>query len=323
MKIIPIFNGTKLKKLFVFAFLLFFAKTVTAQIFDHDTNLRSLVSAEHEFSQVSEQRGTRAAFIAFLADDGVIFNPAATLGKPLWLSRKDAPGVLTWNPVWADVSVAGDLGYTTGPYEFRQSNDEPAVGNGYYLSIWRKDTSGVWKVVCDIGTRNASPQNQLTLAYPLKAKTSPKKIDLESERVRLLKAETRLAKILSGNRKDGDLFELLGEQARAHRMNKFPISERAAIVDEFRSMHGKFSSKIESLRLAKSGDLAYTYGTYELKESGAPNEKVTGSFVRIWQREKNDKWKIAVDVLHAAAPKKPENKQLSTKLGIPKSIKKI
>ena len=122
--------------------LLLCAKIVPAQTARREADLRSLVSAENDFSRLSAEKGTREAFITFFADDGVIFNPSPANGKQIWMSREKAPGVLTWTPIFADISEAGDLGYTTGPYEFRRAAGEKPVGFGFYMSIWRRGADG-------------------------------------------------------------------------------------------------------------------------------------------------------------------------------------
>src|SRR5207249_240699 len=49
-----------------------------------DTPLQGLVTAEREFAALSANQGAKAAFLAFLADDGVVFRPMATNGKKAW-----------------------------------------------------------------------------------------------------------------------------------------------------------------------------------------------------------------------------------------------
>src|SRR5438128_4856754 len=82
-------------------------------------NRRALVEMEHAFTKAAATKGTRDAFLEFLADDGILFQPGPVNGKKLWSERQPRKGLLSWEPVLADVSRAGDLGYTTGPWEFR------------------------------------------------------------------------------------------------------------------------------------------------------------------------------------------------------------
>jgi ketosteroid isomerase-like protein len=43
---------------------------------------------------------------------------------------------------------------------------------------------------------------------------------------------------------------------------------------------------------ARSGDLGYSYGTYDVK--GAPPQH--GAYVRVWQRDAAGKWLVVADV---------------------------
>jgi hypothetical protein len=55
--------------------------------------------------------------------------------------------------------------------------------------------------------------------------------------------------------------------------------------------------------VAQSGDLGYTYGSYELKEANATSEK--GYYARVWKRGANDQWQVVLDT---TSPLPPEQK---------------
>src|SRR3712207_8977944 len=60
----------------------------------------------------------------------------------LFRSRGAVPGLLTWQPAYADMSRAGDLGYTFGPWEFRpKSLEEKPTGHGHFVTVWRRQRS--------------------------------------------------------------------------------------------------------------------------------------------------------------------------------------
>jgi hypothetical protein len=64
----------------------------------------------------------------------VVFRPMAVNGKQWYQQRPPSPGRLSWEPIYADISAAGDMGYTTGPWEFRKnSTDAEAVAFG---GVW-------------------------------------------------------------------------------------------------------------------------------------------------------------------------------------------
>ena len=63
----------------------------------------------------------------------------------------DTPGTtLRWEPARADIATSGDLGWTTGSWTFRSTPESP-VSRGRYVSIWRRQPDGSWKVVMDLG----------------------------------------------------------------------------------------------------------------------------------------------------------------------------
>jgi ketosteroid isomerase-like protein len=59
---------------------------------------------------------------------------------------------IQWDPMTADVSVSGDLGYSKGTYEMRYSDQQGkmVVQKGSYVAVWKKGADGVWKLAVDI-----------------------------------------------------------------------------------------------------------------------------------------------------------------------------
>jgi ketosteroid isomerase-like protein len=53
---------------------------------------------------------------------------------------------LSWEPEFADIAKAGDLGYTTGPWEVRRTPQDAPAGYGHYVTMWRKQpmVNGRW-----------------------------------------------------------------------------------------------------------------------------------------------------------------------------------
>jgi len=65
----------------------------------------------------------------------------------------DGP-TLSWSPIKAEVVGAGDVGYTTGRSVLKQKGADGKVTErlGQYITVWRKQTDGSWKVVFDTGS---------------------------------------------------------------------------------------------------------------------------------------------------------------------------
>ena len=58
---------------------------------------------------------------------------------------------LTWEPYEGEVGSQGDLGYTRGKFLFQGKDGagKPVTERGEYLSIWRKQQDGAWRLVVD------------------------------------------------------------------------------------------------------------------------------------------------------------------------------
>ena len=137
-------NGiTQMKTCWLAITLILFALATSAQQPVTKSALHSMVDTERAFAKTSEEKGTRESFLMFIADDGILFRPTAVLGKK-WLQEHPVPQsdkrpLLAWQPVFADMAAAGDMGYTFGPWEFKQDiKDQKPAAFGHFATIWKK-----------------------------------------------------------------------------------------------------------------------------------------------------------------------------------------
>jgi ketosteroid isomerase-like protein len=119
-----------------------------------------LIKLEAEFAKAVAERG-QAAFVTYFADNGVeledgggITSRAEIAKKPAWPEGTS----LSWNPVHEEMAASGDLGFTYGNYVFKSKNKDGTIVSSYgkYMSVWRKQKDGTWKVIADMG--NSSPE---------------------------------------------------------------------------------------------------------------------------------------------------------------------
>lgn len=130
-----------------------------------------LIAADKAFAAMSVAKGDPAAFLAYLADDGCLFgtgNRPPVYGKVAYekslakhVSGNAPKSTLSWIPDEAEVSKDGTLGFTDGRWTFDGppgANGKHEHASGHYLTTWKKDASGAWKVAADMGTTD--PVNQ-------------------------------------------------------------------------------------------------------------------------------------------------------------------
>jgi len=58
---------------------------------------------------------------------------------------------------------------------------------------------------------------------------------------------------------------------------------------------------------SRSGDLAYSYGTYELGWDDPTGKRITdrGKYATIWRKQADGSWKVALDMFNTDAPAAP------------------
>lgn len=138
--------------------------TVEATALDEETirNLESeLIDADRRFA-ASVQRSGLAGWITAFAPSGRMITDGQSYVGPEGIRRVMLPAFadttfsITWDPNYAEVAASGDLGYTVGRYErTSRVEDETVVDSGTYLTVWRRQEDGSWKVKADIGNPDA------------------------------------------------------------------------------------------------------------------------------------------------------------------------
>jgi ketosteroid isomerase-like protein len=125
-----------------------------------------LLRLEADFMKAAAERGSQG-YMSYYAEDAAelpngadMFRGKESIAKTMdFLDDKN--NHLTWTPAYADMAASGDLGYTYGTFEFHSKDKEgnPSVEYGKYISIWKKQRDGSWKVVMDMGNSSPSPKS--------------------------------------------------------------------------------------------------------------------------------------------------------------------
>jgi ketosteroid isomerase-like protein len=285
-----------------------------AQTKDRVDDLKSMVETERAFSRMAEEKGTREAFAEFIAEDGILFRPAAVFGKK-WMQEHPLPpsttrSSLSWQPIFATVSRAGDLGYTTGPWQFKQDiKDAKPVAFGNFMTVWKKQPDGAWKFALDLGIGNPEPKTTVPIWEPgnsQPATGSFKRIDLQAARAALLSVDREFSKASADQGPREAFLSYAAKDVRLFRNNHFPFVGKTAAADALAPITAEWTWTPSFAGVSVSGDLGYSYGIYELREkSGARSVSERGNYARVWKKV-GGTWKLVVDV---ADPLPPETKK--------------
>jgi ketosteroid isomerase-like protein len=98
-------------------------------------------------------------------------------------------------------------------------------------------------------------------------------------------------------------MSFIGDDANACGLDGKWAHGKAAIEAEWKQMLADPSFKlnwtVESADVSKSGDLGYTRGSFEGSQG---NDKFSGSYTTVWKKDKDGKWRVAVDIASATPP---------------------
>jgi ketosteroid isomerase-like protein len=263
-------------------------------------NITSLIEAERSFARLASDSNTHTAFLAFLADKSLMFrNGEIKNGKELYGNVKDDQGLLTWEPIFADVAASGDFGYDTGPSEFRKSrSDEKPVYYGDFVSVWEKASNNQWKVILDLGTGHDEPKAKPALtvsAIPLTNDQRENKTDFKLELT--AKEKNFIASFSQSG--VGAYSSVISKEARFFRAGTMPLITYPAIQEMLNQQNNskKITYQLVDGNVAQSGDLGFVYGTATVEFFDNTKKIEKTNYVRIWKKENSLNWKIVVDVL--------------------------
>ncbi len=123
-----------------------------------------LLTLDGEFSQ-AVAKGGGAAFVQWFADDAVtlsngrapVLTKAGIAASAQW---KPDEYTLQWIPMGAQMGPSGDMGFTWGHYDATTKvgkGANPTTLSGRYITIWKRQADGKWKVALDASADEPKP----------------------------------------------------------------------------------------------------------------------------------------------------------------------
>jgi len=259
--------------------------------------LTQMVEAERAFAARALVVGWKAAFLEYFAESAVGFDSGKVgLARDQVGANPDPPKDhrLIWEPRYGDVAASGELGYLTGPVRsILPSRDNGRPRHSTYTSIWKRERSGNFKVVIDVGVNTPSA---VPFAAGFTRAVSANRFtgDYDDTTPPLSAADG----VLNSALRTGQAAAYRGRLApgaRFNRQNTLPIVGERNVTRWLASQPAYAAADSRYAEAARSGDLGYTWGTYAIGPRQKPTQQ--GFYVRIWERERNGQWKIAMDVL--------------------------
>jgi ketosteroid isomerase-like protein len=125
-----------------------------------EASLKEAMAADQAFSDYAQTATMADAFAKYMdAVDGKAIGPGQVIAGEAAIrdSFKDWPADLkmTWKPDMGHGSAGRDLAVTSGRWVRTKAG--ATVGEGRYVTVWRKNDQGEWKGVVDLGLPDPAP----------------------------------------------------------------------------------------------------------------------------------------------------------------------
>ncbi|MFA5804151.1 MAG: hypothetical protein WC879_05870 [Melioribacteraceae bacterium] len=269
--------------------------TNNAQI--KNPNLNVLIATEYAFVSAAAEIGTRDAFLKFIADDGIIFRPNAVNGKAYLSDAPKRPGLLIWFPIYAGISRDGDMGFTTGPADFKKDQDSSSIWFGNFSTVWQRQSDGEFRFVIDMGSSNNKPTEQYV---PLKYEMTSSNSSALRKGMKRIKADElfnndkELTMIISKMGVASTYKKFINEESRLLRDEFYPIIGTTAITDHLTKNSGVYTFNPIGGKISSSKDLGFTYGALKISDSDETKNGIY-NYMHVWKKE-GKRWIIIIDV---------------------------
>ncbi len=268
--------------------------------------LREIREAELSFINTARNAGPKQAFLAYLSDDSVVFQPFPVNGLTVWQKAENSPTILERTPIFADAASNGAFGYTTGHWKSQETGKPETAKFGQYVTIWQRTKTGSYKISLDITITHEEFPAEL-----LKKLGNSGRPSKESNKKGWSAADATMNFYRLGNNQNqlGGAYEKYSsDKVRLLIDGNAPVygkSDAIYKMSRYRSM--EFPEKIAMLEAA---DMAYVWNPCEFDDSAEGKEK--GNCLHIWKL-RDKKWWIVMGVFAsarepAAAPSKLQDR---------------
>jgi ketosteroid isomerase-like protein len=261
---------------------------------------QKLVDNERAFAADVAAHGVREGFLRWLAPTGIVFGPGPVNAIKFYKAQKPKPTRLTWYANKAVMSASGDMGWTTGPWDWRSdSTKTKAEATGDFVTVWRRQGDGSWKAAFDGGvSRTVMP----TEAEPALSVLPPGP-----------RGGGPLARRRSLYQTDTDYATLVGQEGVSAAIAKYAADDCIVLRDDMPRLTNASVARDSLLRegafvgmslgqfIADAGDLGYTFGSRVRSSAAGPDSSY---YLHIWQRGRARPWELALEYVQPVPRRK-------------------
>jgi hypothetical protein len=250
-------------------------------------NIKGLINAEKQFAWFTASHTVKEGFMNYMDSAGIIFkNGAGVNALDNYRKQNAGPGILNWEPAFAVISASGDMGATTGPYEFRAKTiQDTPVARGTFFSVWHINNAGEWKNMADFGSSYKMPS---PMVQKVKEITLDKAKAVEQDKEGLLQLDKKFNGALQ-DRNIGGWMPYTSTDSWLNVDGQLPAAGMLQIADVLQKLPAGLQINTTAAELSAAHDLGYTHGT-------VVNGQKLNNYLRVWIY-RNKQWQVIIQTL--------------------------
>lgn len=251
----------------------------------HAQNVQEVIKAERSFAAYARDYNTRDAFLKFMDSAGLVFNNGVPVNAIKdWSARRANTAKLLWEPAFAGISASGDIGFTSGPWQYKKAMQDSALATGVFTSIWRKNANGEWKNIVDLGYAVAAKTYQtpqIKVSKTTKTSKIKNSVDVLALDQKFIDSYNTWGKSVYNN--------VLIVDSWLNMNNLPPFTTPQQQADAIVAIPAGLVMKPIGGGISNAKDLAYVYGSVAYQTDKE-------NYLRVWQQT-DAGWKIILQVL--------------------------
>lgn len=260
-------------------------------------DVNKVIEAEKAFNKLVERKGIKNAFLTVADPEGIVFKPDAVKITEFYNNIDKQAGSLSWKPDFARISGNGDLAFSAGPYIYQNGKSDDDKVFGDYVSIWRNDSEGKFKLLIDLGIQHPEPDKEALTDFrspePGK-KVAPSKDPFGGKKI-ILATDELFNHSLSISTM-ATYKEFFSREGHYYFPGFDPLTGQDQVMKFIDNEGITISAQTVNAGRSTSNDLAYTYGKARIKKGSILSNF---NYVRIWELDKNHKWNVLLEAFSA------------------------
>lgn len=259
----------------------------------------SLLNMERTLAGMARENTPYEALLSVTNAETTYFAPGPVEGLRHMKNRPNIADVMRWEPSFSGIGKSMEFGFTTGALEFQRVGSP--VRHGEYLTIWKRDRKGDWKILARGVSENYGRKN------PIVDESLPNAEFIEPDSMGYLKhrSQVRLDQRKDVVASNEQLFATILRSDNWIAFEEFladdvwliypwsePIRGKRQAIDFLTSKDIQILTEMEEVDRAYSGELAYSHGTANFWKNGVRDPH---NYIRVWQRQPDHQWRVIVE----------------------------